>query len=375
MSIPRSADLTVNKYLSKKDVDIKRKLKTKLEERIPSMFSEKELTLGETIFHLFLIHFLKRGRLLQANKHSYGHNSIVEAEYEYRVVTYNDDDGIHIYTDNFLLNNNNPNWAVSDTTSSSYNTFIHSTLSTTTASSTSVIYTSYTSYKAHMLSFQNNSSNDEYINYDKNPFENPNLTMCKNKKKVKYHLFELEYEPDENYGRYYYHGAYIPVPWIDYKIELGKKLEPNTVPWNPNLEDSYYNYYDHDSNEGIYRIPWVSDDIVNIHDSFDLRNRNTLNNKEDSKKRIMRNNLSRSSYDIKSETMEDERMKTFISDFSKVPWYPDILQIFDIKNQIQGKSENESDEETAATRITFDETNGLIFTINNNSGTTTFQIG
>ena len=360
MSIPRSADLTVNKYLSKKDVDIKRKLKTKLEERIPSMFSEKELTLDETISHLFLTHLLKRGRLLQANKHSYGYNSIV-------------DNVIHIYTDNFLLNNN-PNWAVPDTTYSSYDTFIHPTLSTMTASSTSVIYTRYT-YKADMLSFQNDSSVNGYINYDKNSFENPNLTMCKNKKKVKYHLCELEYEPDENYGRYYYHGAYIPVPWIDYKIGIGKKLEPNIVPWNPNLEDSYHNYYDNDSNEGIYRIPWVSDDIVNIHDSFDLRNRSTLNNKKASKKRIMRNNLSRSSYDIKSETMEDERMKTFLSDFSKVPWYPDILQIFDIKNQIQGKPENESDEETAATRITFDETNGLIFTINNNSSTINFQIG
>ena len=366
MSIPRSADLTVNKYLSKKDVDIKGKLKTKLEERIPSMFSEKKLTLDETISHLFLIHLLKRGRLLQANKHSYGYDSIVEAvdEYKYRAVTYNNDNVIHVYRDNFLLNTINLNWTVPDTTSSSYDTFIHSTLSTTTTSITNVTYTSYTSYKASMLSFQNNSSIDEYINHDKNPFENPNLTMCKNKKKVKYHLFELEYEPDENYGRYYYHGTYIPVPWINYKIGLGKKLEPNTVPWNPNLEDSYHNYYDYDLNEGIYRIPWISDDIVNIHDIFDLCNRSTLNNKEASKKRIMRNNLSRSSYDIKSETMEDERMKTFISDFSKVPWYPDILQIFDITNQIQGKPENESDEET----------NELIFTINTSS-ITTFQIG
>ena len=375
MSIPRDSDLTVNQYLSRKDVDIKRGLKKSMEltERIPDVFQKSELSLECQINHLFLNRILLDGRLSTANKfrHIYEKPIVGGAE---------DNESYKAFK--FLLNDFN--WSqrnISVTLSGSDSIYMDMNDATST---TSQIVNDFISYSVPITSYEPTeirvNVSDSYVDrhmidqgemYYKLNFtssvnpsniiltqssDNPNREMCKRMNKVSDHLFESEFKPGENYGRYYSNGKYLPIPWINREINYWKKLKARHLPWNPELNITdficrgylhgkrYLGYTDfysiiYPDKDNYRRIPWNTH-IPSIQPM--KLSRYKLREKSGRKEHTLHGILTYRSYGIKHDTLKDDRMKDFIKNFSKVPWYPDMLQIFDIRNKIQFPDE-ESD--------------------------------
>lgn len=353
MSIPRESDLTVNKYLSRKDVDIKRDIKksVNLSERVPAGFHSSELTLEDHIAHLFLNRLSMDGRLRLANKarHMDGKYIVGEAL---------EDDGYKEYK---LLTSNLgwSNYRITITSNDHVAYFPMDVIDDYTSDvseTTSTInigeyYTSSTSINRSTISYQISAA--QPLNKDNvkitSSLDLANRDMCKSVEKVTDHLFEREYKRGENYGRYFYNGEYLPYPWVNKEIKLGKKLKAMYTPWNPELNitddvcvayrygkryQAYVDYrvFYYPGEDNYERIPW------DTHmREFDYHNLVLYKHREKSSRRkeLLEGNLNHRSYGIRSNTMKDDRMKEFIENFSKVPWYPDMLQIFDIRNKIQ----------------------------------------
>ena len=374
MAIPKDSDLTVNQYLSRKDVDIKRKLKKSMElpERIPEVFQKSELSIGDQITYLFLNRILLDGRLMLANK--FRHISEVPIVTEPTVdSSYN----------SFKILLSDMGWHqtnISITSTSRTNTMyidMNDLLSTTSRSSIDD-FISYSVIESDELNEIRINMTDGYIGhsgFDQQTIyyqlnctssvnhptialtpssEKPNREMYKKMDKVCEHLFETEYKPGENYGRYYSNGKYLPIPWIDRTIDLLRKIKSRRLPWNADLNigddvckgylhrKRYYrdtNFYsllypEEDSNN---KLPWntrIKD--MNYMDFEMNRLKRQCGRREDT----LHGNLTHRSYGIKRETLKDDRMKKFINNFAKVPWYPDTLQIFDIRNRIQSPDDD-----------------------------------